>query len=74
MEAWRQNALTSFVEDRPTIQPWIKLRHLDLSNNDIDEIDTNCLELIPFIEHLDLHNNRISSLQAWSVALPQRGN
>ena len=50
VEVWRQVALTQFAEDRITIRPWVHLVSLDLSCNEVRELDTEQYEPLDLSE------------------------
>eukprot|EP00039_Didymoeca_costata_P002114 m.57607 g.57607 ORF g.57607 m.57607 type:complete len:659 (+) comp11119_c0_seq1:3005-4981(+) len=67
VDSWRKTAMAS-LSDRIYVKPWIRLQKLDLSCNDIEEVEASVLELLPVLDALDLHSNRISSLKSWLTA------
>jgi hypothetical protein len=65
VEDWRQAALKSFADNRMIHKPWTRLQLLSLGHNLITEFNPVCLEYLPVLEALELHGNRMATLDTW---------
>eukprot|EP00117_Sycon_ciliatum_P045828 scpid56496/ scgid32897/ Nischarin; Imidazoline receptor 1; Imidazoline receptor antisera-selected protein; Imidazoline-1 receptor; Imidazoline-1 receptor candidate protein len=61
VDSWRHSSIVSLTVDRPVMQQWTHLTHLDVSRNRITALDDS-LRLLPALQEANFSFNMIQSL------------